>query len=120
MEPQTAAERIRAAQAALQKGAGSGWADPFLAGLGLQEAVGHLQALAALGPPPRELTAELAAFSRELQRAAAAHEQAAQVHDGLLRTFESSLDLNPGESYGSNGMAPVALSTPGLRLIAEG
>ena len=120
MEQTTAAGRIQAARTALQHAEGTGWADPFAAGLGLQEALTHLEVLAAQGTPSPQLGEELACFSRQLRRAAAAHDEAAQVHEGLLRTFESSLDLNPGASYGSTGAAPAALSTPGLRLVVEG
>lgn len=120
METTTAAERMEAARTALQHAEGKGWADPFAAGLGLQETLTHLEALVMVDAPSPQLAAELAAFSRQLQRAAAAHQEAASVHEGLLRTFEAGLDLNPGASYGSDGVAPAVLSTPGLRLVVEG
>jgi len=120
MELQPAAKRIRAAKSALERAAAGGWADPVSAGTALREALSQLEAAAALGAGSSALVPELDGWARQLQQSAAAHEQAAQVHDGLLRTFCSSLNLDPGASYAADGSAPAFLNASGLRLAVEG
>ena len=120
MQPQPAVERIRAAQSALEQAAAGGWADPVPAGTALREALSHLEAATALGADHEVVRPQLASFARQLRQASAAHHQASQVHDGLLRTFCTTLHLDPGASYAAGGMAPPFLHASGLHLAVEG
>ncbi|MBL8217287.1 MAG: hypothetical protein JNK87_41590 [Bryobacterales bacterium] len=121
MQLHPAAERIRAAQSALERAAAGGWADPAESAIALREALSQLEAAAAIGASSAlGASSELQSWARQLRQAAAAHDQAAQVHDGLLRTFCSSLHLDPGASYGADGSAPALLPASGLRLAVEG